>query len=217
MHRACARIARTLTGSRSVRFAKVVPKSIVIAGLGAVLQACGGGGGGDGVATVPPGEGPALGTGVFKDSNVTGLNYTSGSHSGVTAQDGSFTFEHGATTTFKIGAVTLGSTTGDKDLVTPIVLIAGGTSTTPAVLNMTRLLMMLDADGIPDNGITISANVQGRAATWTAVNFSDSAIDSVLANLSIDARSADAGLHTVPTSEVAQAHLESSIRCATSG
>ena len=201
-----------------MRFVKVVRKSILLSGLLA-LHACGGGGsdGGDGISGIPPGEGPALGTGVFKDSNVTGLTYTSGARSGVTGQDGLFTFEHGATTTFKVGAVTLGSTTGDKEIVTPIDLVAGGTSTMPAVVNMARFLMMLDADGIPDNGIVISANVQGRAANWSPVNFSDAGIDAILTTLAADARSADAGLHPIPTADAARMHLESSFYCARSG
>jgi len=57
--------ARALAAASAlVRFVKVVPKSIIVVGLGAAFQACGRGGGGDGVATVPPGEAPALGTGV---------------------------------------------------------------------------------------------------------------------------------------------------------
>jgi hypothetical protein len=201
-----------------MRAGKVVPKSILVVALGAALQACGGGGNGDdGFAAIPPGEGPALGTGVFKDSNVAGLSYTSGGHSGVTGADGTFTFEQGATTVFKVGAVTLGSTSGSKDLVTPIDLVPNGTSTTPAVVNIARFLMMLDSDGLPDSGIVISENVRGRAATWSSVNFSDARMDALLTTLAADARSADGGVHNVPTGDVARMHVENTLRCAHSG
>ena len=69
-----------------MRLVKVVRKSVLFVGV-MVLQGCGGGGGEDGIVTIPPGEGPALGTGVFRDSNVAGLSYTSGTHSGVTGKN----------------------------------------------------------------------------------------------------------------------------------
>jgi len=183
-----------------------------------VLHACGGGGGeGDGgLIGVPPGEGPPGGIGVFKDSNVTGLSYTSGSRTGLTRQDGSFDYELNQPTTFKVGAVTLGTTVGNS-VVTPIDLVADGSSTTPAVLNVARFLMMLDADGDAENGIVISANTQARAANWAQLNFADASVDTALETLAIDARSADAGAHVVPSAEQARLHIEATFRCAVSG
>jgi hypothetical protein len=188
--------------------------ALVIAALGA-LNGCGGGDDG-GLVGIPPGEGPAGGVGVFKDSNVTGLNYTSGTVSGVTAQDGTFNYQVGQQTTFKVGGLTLGSTVANA-VVTPIDLVAGGSSATPAVLNITRLLMMADSDGDPDNGIVISANLQARAASWSQVNFADAGFDAALDTLAVDARSADGGVHSASNLVAARTHIERTFRCATSG
>ncbi len=195
--------------------AKTCRSGLVILSLGA-LHACGGSGEGDGLAGVPPHEGPPAGIGVFKDSNVMGLSYTSGSKTGVTGADGTFGYELNQPTTFKVGAIPLGTTTGNS-VVTPIDLVAGGRSDTPEVLNRIRFLMMLDADGDEQNGIVISANVQARAANWTPLNFADAGIDAALEALASDARSADGGAHVVPSATVARSHIESTFRCATSG
>jgi hypothetical protein len=185
---------------------------VAIAGL----QACGGGSGDGGLAGLPPNEGPSGNVGVFKDSNVSGLSYTSGTLSGVTRQDGTFDYQANQQTTFRIGGVTLGSTAG-KPVVTPIDLVPSGSSTTTSVINIARLLMTLDADTDPDNGIVISQNVQTRAANWSSVNFADAGFDTTLATLAADARSADGGLHTIPTSLAARLHVESTFLCAASG
>ena len=187
---------------------------VIIATLGA-LHGCGGGDDG-GFVGVPPGEGPAGAVGVFKDSNVAGLNYTSGTASGVTGQDGTFNYVAGRDITFKVGGLTLGTAAGSA-VMTPIDLVAGGSSSLPAVQNMARLLMMLDADGDPDNGIVISAGLQTRAANWSQVNFADAGIDTTLQTLAAEARSADGGVHTLPTAAAARTHIETSFRCALSG
>ncbi len=100
------------------------------------LAACGGGGGSGGSVTTA--------SGVFKDSNVSGMSYTSGGQIGTTGTDGSFTYEVGQAVTFSIGGVTIGSTTG-QSVVTPVDLIPDGSSSTLQVLNIVRFLLMLAA------------------------------------------------------------------------
>lgn len=191
-------------------------RTLVVIAIAGALYGCGGGGDDDSFTVPPPNDGPAVGTGVFKDSNVSGLSWSSGTRSGVTGPDGGFSFGNGQQVTFKVGGLTLGSGTGG-DVMTPISLVAGGSSSSPAVINMTRFLMMLDQDGDPDNGLTISANVQNRAANWSSTNFADAGFDAVAATLAADARSADGGVHTIPDQTAARTHLEGTVRCAASG
>ncbi len=76
------------------------------------IQGCGGGGGCSGVATA---------TGVFADRPVEGIEYTSGSISGVTGLGGTFTYEVGKSVTFKVGNLVIGSATGAAT-ITPLEL-----------------------------------------------------------------------------------------------
>lgn len=183
------------------------------------LAGCGGGGsGGDddgGGSPNPPA--PTTATGVFKDSNVAGLSYTSGGQSGVTGANGEFTYETGQTVTFKLGGVTVGTATG-KGVVTPVDLVGGGTSTTLHVQNIVRFLMLMDSDGDPSNGITISEALRGRAANWPAVDFTVADLDTALSSTSIVGdTSVDGSIRDLPAAADARAHLEASVRCLYSG
>ena len=156
-------------------------------------------------------------TGQFKDSNVGGLGYTSGSQTGVTGSDGSFTYEVGQSVTFFIGGVSLGTATPGDTIIMAIDLVAGGTSTTTEVLNIVRFLMMLDNDGDPANGIVIAPAVQAAATNWGQVNFSTATLATDLATIIADAQAADGGAYALPSAAVAQAQLEATFRCVHSG
>lgn len=175
-----------------------------------IFLACGGGGGG-GPST------PAMATGVFKDSNVSGMEYeTSSGQSGFTDQNGRYTYVVGDTVTFFIGGIVVGTTTG-SGVVTPVDLVAGGSSSSPGVQNIVRFLMMLDSDGTPDNGIAISPDLQTVADSWSQIDFSDSDLDTQVASIITDCQTADGGAHVLPNASVAQSHLESTMRCVYSG
>jgi hypothetical protein len=112
-----------------------------------VLSACGGGGSST----------PVTKTGYFIDSAVAGLEYTSGSTTGITGADGSFQYEEGKPVTFKIGNLVLGSLTVTNSRVFPVDLISGATDEThPKVSLMAQILQTLDSDGDASNGITIT-------------------------------------------------------------
>ncbi|MEW8027087.1 MAG: hypothetical protein AB2792_10125 [Candidatus Thiodiazotropha sp.] len=175
------------------------------------LIACGGGGGGGGDSTTPTTTG-----GVFKDNNVSGVTYTSGAQSGTTGSDGSFIYEVGQQVSFNLGNVTLGSTTG-KSVITPIDLVSGGNSSSTEVLNLVRFLLMLDRDGDPTNGITISPAVQAIAENWSAVDFTTGSLSSELVSIISDATSADGTSHTLPNATTARSHLESTLLCVRAG
>jgi hypothetical protein len=202
----------------------------------ALLQGCGGGGGDDDGGGGPdPGPGttgwaappapippPATGStasGVFRDANVQGVSYTSGTLSGVTGADGKFQYIAGSPVTFKVGAVTLGSFTG-QPFLTPLNLpTSTASSVVDQIENRLRFLQMLDLDGNPENGIEISQATQTRAASWSAVDFTMAPADlpAALAAIRADATSADGGTHAIPTPAAASEHFVRTVRCTYSG
>lgn len=196
------------------------PRACALILLTLALTGCGGGGGDDdeGGSTTPPPP-PPTAQGIFKDSNVAGLSYASGGQTGVTSAGGGFTYEIGQPITFRVGNVTLGSigSAGAKDLVTPIDLVAGGTSGVVEVQNRVRFLMMLDTDGDPLNGITIADSVRTRAQQWTQVDFATADLPGALATIIADVRSATGGAHVLPDTDAARNHLTATFRCAFSG
>jgi len=175
------------------------------------LLGCGGGGEGS-----KSGSGSQTATGVFKDSNVSGLQYTSGAISGITGTDGSFDYEIGKTITFSIGGVTIGSANGDST-ITPVDLVPSGRSSNRNVQNIVRFLMMLDSDGNPRNGIQITPAVREIAVTWSQVDFSTSSLSTALVSISSDAATADSGIHILPNAISAQVHIESTLSCTRAG
>jgi hypothetical protein len=122
----------------------------------ASLVGCGGGGGSGDTSTK---------TGYFIDSPVKGLEYTSGSTTGITDGDGMFKYEEGKPVTFKIGSMVLGSVTVTNNRVFPVDLVSGATDEThPKVTLMAQILQTLDSDGDASNGITINETAR-RAIT----------------------------------------------------
>ncbi|HKQ81167.1 MAG TPA: hypothetical protein VJS42_03140 [Steroidobacteraceae bacterium] len=183
------------------------------------LYGCGGGGGNDDDGGNPPAPpAPATAAGVFKDSNVSGLSYTSGAQSGVTDANGTFTYETGQNVTFKVGPVTIGTASG-KSVITPVDLVASGASTSITVQNIVRFLMLMDRDGDASNGITISQELRDRAssANWPSIDFAAD-LDATLASTSIIGdTSVDGSVRSLPSAAGAKAHLESTVRCLYSG
>lgn len=187
-------------------------RQLTVCSLSVLLVACGGGGGGGAGA-------PATATGYFKDSNTQGVRYVSGTQTGVTGTDGSFTYEVGKPVNFAVGGVDLGTVTVGKSVVTPVDLVPNGTTTSQAVQNLTRFLMMLDADQNPANGIQISQPVQTAAANWAPVDFNQTEVSFATAAGAIVSAAAtvDQSIHTLPTATAAKTHVESTLRCARSG
>ena len=112
-------------------------------------------------------DGALANTGHFVDSPVQGLDYQTNTISGITDDAGTFYFWDGETISFFIADLLLG-TAPAKTEMTPLDLIKGATDVSnPAVTNICRLLLSLDVDGNPDNGITISDaiknEVEGRS------------------------------------------------------
>lgn len=187
------------------------------------VAGCGGGG--------KKNAGPKIFSGVFKDSNVQGVDYVSGGQKNITGANGEFKYEENSNITFSVGGVKLG-TAKAKSVMTPKDLVSGGDVNTPKVLNLVRFLMMLDKDNNPDNGIVISPKVQQKAKSWEALDFSDDKFNKTdpatdknsVAEISKDAIREDGGQHDLPTAEEAKTHftrtleiIKSTERCVDAG
>ncbi len=154
-------------------------------------------------------------TGVFIDSPVEGLSYTSATKNGITDAAGTFTYTTNETITFSIGNITLGTASGNT-IITPVDLVSGAINETdPIVTNIIRFLQTLDDDGNPGNGITISSDVSNLAAT-ESMDFTLSVSDfenngnvqTIIANFTA---ATSAGARMLVTTTQAQAHLNSTL------
>lgn len=112
-------------------------------------------------------------TGVFYDSPVTGLTYLTPTLQGTT-KDGKFLYRAGEVVTFKVGDVVLGAAKAGA-VLTPLDLVPSATAyDLPAVLNRVRLLLSLDSDHDPANGIQLNDTVFA-ASKSKSINFDVSA------------------------------------------
>ena len=128
------------------------------------LAACGGGGGSSTEVGTP--DPVVLDTGSFIDAPVSGLMARSSDATRLTDANGRFDYPRGERVEFLLGDISLGRVPG-ADIITPVTLVPGATGENlftdpPAVLNIVRLMLTLDADANPNNGIAITP--QARTA-----------------------------------------------------
>ena len=112
----------------------------------AILSGCGGGS-----SSPPPTSNPN--TGVFLDSNVEGLDYSTNSINGTTNANGEFEYEDGESVTFSLYGQTLLVVPG-YSVLTPFDN-PDDTIHNDYTINILRFLQTLDTDGDPTNGITL--------------------------------------------------------------
>jgi len=133
-----------------------------------VLAGCGGGSSSD-ISDNSNNDTPTVQTlvGTFIDGAVSGIDYSCTSTSGTTDVNGNFNYVEGDSCTFKLGDLTLGSTTA-KGIVTPADIV----SDNEQIVNLGVLLQSLDSDNDTSNGITIDdatkSNISAQAGN---VNF----------------------------------------------
>ena len=195
------------------RFSGTAFSGIVLAG--AILAGCDAGihvKGGASAPAVPP-----IQSGVFKDSNVAGLDFVSGSERGVTGANGEYSCETAEPVRFSIGSVVLGETECTT-LAHPPALTPSGSFTSPVAVNIARLLLMLDDDQDPENGILIPESLRDVAPSWSQIDFAAADFPAELAQIIsdifvIEGRLVDAP----PTAAEAFAHMEPVLVCAYSG
>ena len=120
-----------------------------------ILTACGDGGSSS--------SGSNAQNGVFIDSAVEGVTFTTATQSGTTDSTGTFSYLSGEIVSFYIGDILIGSAQGQAQL-TPLEFVPGAVDETdPQVTNILRFVQSLDSDNNPDNGITISSMVATQA------------------------------------------------------
>jgi len=153
--------------------------------------------------------------GFFIDSPVEGLEYRTSSWSGFTDEQGGFYYQQGEQITFSIGDVVLGRTAA-KPIITPVDL--GGSPPTTSnrkVVNISRLLLSLDQDGDPTNGITISRSIHD-ALKDLRVDLTDPALDTSAGIREMFDRLNGMGIYPeevtrLVSAEEAQIHLENTL------
>lgn len=112
-------------------------------------------------------------SGVLLDSAIEGVSYQTPTISGVTNTEGGFYYQPGETVSFSIADLFIGQTTGSP-ILTIVDLVEGATDAShPTVTNVCRLLLTMDQDGDPDNGITLSTEII-EAIRGRNINFDQS-------------------------------------------
>lgn len=139
-------------------------------------------------------------TGSFLDSAVEGLSYMTATRSGVTDQDGTFTYMEDEAVTFALGETALGGAYGG-DVLTPLEINNSMALEDPRVVNLLRLLQSLDVDQDPSNGIQLPPEVAHFSAE---LDLSDlNSVDQALAQL--------APGRSLVSAEAAIAHFEQTL------
>lgn len=123
------------------------------------------------------GSNVAMSSGVFVDSPVSGLQYNTGTRSGLTDGNGRFFFQEGETVTFSIGDLVLGSGIA-RPVLTPVEIVVGAIQANDLkVINLCRLLQSLDVDGDPSNGIEIPEAASELLLAGDTIDFNQSLED----------------------------------------
>lgn len=137
---------------------------IIISACFCVLTACGGGSSNNGNSESSNGDsGDDVLTGVFLDSAVSGISFTTESQSGITSAEGEFTYLENESVTFSIGEMAL-PTIAAAPIVTPVDMGENGELDARLTVNIARLLQSIDEDGNPENGIRIPESANAVAA-----------------------------------------------------
>lgn len=124
-------------------------------------------------------------SGVFLDSAVDGLEYSTPTQSGVTDSNGTFKYLDGEEVEFKIGGIKLGKVVG-KSLLSPLDLADTNSPHNERVVETLRLLQSIDEDSNTSNGIKISDSTRTIANGMSEDLSGSFTVDSTLTNLGID-------------------------------
>jgi hypothetical protein len=167
---------------------KTLTKKALIIAILAALTACGGDdtNGGDDTSTTTT-------TGIFLDSVVQGLSYSTDTQNGLTGEDGSFSYLPGEDITFSVGQMEIG-TIPASDIITNFDL--GDTSTNPAIA---QLLQSLDVNLNPDDGRIDLTHID-------PANTSGIVFDGLVTQTLIDDLTASTGDYPLVDAETALAH-----------
>lgn len=142
--------------------------------------------------------------GVFIDSPVAGIQYHTATYSGKTDEAGRFQYQEGETVQFSIGDIELPAT--QAGTMIHVSDIFNGTTSDVEVINLARLLLTLDMDNNPENGITLSA-AAFMEAEGLSIDFASDTFESDIA----DYVSKAGGTTLLIAEEVAKSHIEDTL------
>lgn len=156
-----------------------------VAFLTALISLAGCFGEGDGQPQVRATPIPPV-TGIFVDSPVDGAEWeTSGGASGLTNEQGEFSYVPGEQVSFSVGSILLGSAPG-APVITAVELTGSNNPNDTAAVNLLVFLQSIDADQDPGNGITITAATRaaavGQSLDFSAPDFA-TAVQAVVASI----------------------------------
>lgn len=157
----------------------------------------------DGQGALPIDE-PSSNVGIFIDSPVSGIQYKTDTYSGKTDEAGRFNFSDGETVQFSIGDIELPST--QASAMIHVSDIFGGTTEDLEVINLARLLLTLDSDNNPENGITIDSDAFA-ASEGISVDFASTTFETDIADYVAQA----GGSTTLISEDVAKTHIEDTL------
>lgn len=126
-------------------------------------------------------EPPVLKVGVFIDSAVENIAYVTENHAGRTSSAGEFDYFDGDSIVFSIGDIDF-PMAPVKAVLTPLDLVGATDINDTTVLNMARLLLSLDVDGDPDNGIQIGDDAHTQALS-ESIDFASDTFETDVVNL----------------------------------
>lgn len=148
-------------------------KILLALSVGITVTACGGGsdGGSATASTSTPLQSEIVGS-------ISGISYTSLSYSGTTDQDGAFQYNVGETVSFSVGQLSLGTVASVGQYTSIGNPVGADNEIDVSALNAQSLLMALDVDSNPDNGIELIPEANNLAN----IDLSDAAaVESALA------------------------------------
>ena len=174
-----------------------------------VISGCGGGGG-----SSDSSDSPTINTGVFLDSAVEGLAYSTDTQEGSTNAAGEFDYIEGEQVTFKIGDISLPPVSA-QETITPLTVFDTTDVTDTGVSNLSRLLQSLDEDGDATNGISFADGLQSASA-GTTLDFTDADFANNAAVINLVANSGSSTTALIDAAS-AQAHLQTTLDTLVSG
>lgn len=210
------------------QFTQIRPiRCIAGALLALALTACGSGSSNRPEPPPPPPPPPpqvTIQTGYLIDATVAGIDYQSGSTTGITDASGTFRYELrdgiAQGVTFTLGGIPIGTALG-QPIMTPLDFVDNSDSQSLEVLNIARFLQALDADSNPANGIVVSTAVRDALAgqAFSPLDFGDAdfANQPAVTNILSFLNSIDSQTYTLPTAQSAHRHLQDSLACLASG
>lgn len=158
------------------------------------FNACGGSSGGG--SSVPIDEN----TGYYLDSAVEGINYSCGSKSGITDENGMFYYEDNKSCDFSLSGLTLRTIEGSS--------LSKGVKIIEDNVSVARFLQSLDYDGIAGNGIELNTLVINKLNEYNLniLPQTDAEVQTIVNNLQSDLDSFSGDLVSLVD---AKAHVDS--------